>query len=321
MEGWDFFLFMGNAGATPKGGWYEKIQGDVYTLLESPAGTNKVRKAVIFFIASLILLNVFVVILETVNSVYLESTTFFHFFDFVTVIVFSIEYILRIWCCVRNPLYSDPVQGRIRYALSPYALTDVIALTPFYLPLIIPIEFRLLRLLRLLRIFRVLRLGKYSNAFEMFVTVMRSKKEEIVITVIMAIMVLILSSSTLYVVERDVQPEAFGSIPHAMWWAIATLSTVGYGDVVPITPLGKLFAAIVAISAIGLFALPAGLLAHGFADACHNLKHEHDTDETLTCPRCGAEIDCRTGTVQEMHQQADDKEKDEETGETQGPEL
>lgn len=308
---------MGNAAATLKGGWYERIQGDVYILLESPAGTNKVRKAIIFFIASLILLNVFVVILETVNSVYLEYTTFFHLFDLVTVVVFTVEYTLRVWCCVRNPLYSDPVQGRIRYALSPYALTDVIALTPFYLPLFIPIEFRLLRLLRLLRIFRVLRLGKYSNAFEMFVTVMRSKKEEIVITVIMAIMVLILSSSTLYVVERDVQPEAFGSIPHAMWWAMATLSTVGYGDIVPITPLGKFFASIVAISAIGLFALPAGLLAHGFADACHTMKHEHDTDKTLTCPRCGAGINRLTGEVQETQKPGIDKETHEETGETQ----
>ncbi|RPI39186.1 MAG: ion transporter [Methanoregulaceae archaeon] len=303
---------MGDTTAIPLEGWYDTIQGDVYTLLESPAGTNRVRKAVIFFIASLILLNVVVVILETVNSVYLEYTTFFHVFDLVTVIVFSIEYILRIWCCVRNPLYSDPVQGRIRYALSPYALTDAIALTPFYLPLIIPIEFRLLRLLRLLRIFRVLRLGKYSNAFEMFVSVLRSKREEIVITVIMAIMVLILASSTLYVVERDVQPEAFGSIPHAMWWAVSALSTVGYGDVVPITPPGKFFAAIVAISAIGLFALPAGLLAHGFADAYHSMKHEHDTDKTLTCPRCGAGIDRRTGAVQETQKKGAEKETHEE---------
>ena len=311
---------MADTAANRQGGWYDTIQGDVYTLLESPAGTNKVRKAVIFFIASLILLNVFVVILETVNSVYLEYTTFFHFFDLVTVIVFSIEYILRIWCCVRNPLYSDPVQGRIRYALSPYALMDVIALTPFYLPLIIPIEFRLLRLLRLLRIFRVLQLGKYSNAFETFVDVLRSKKEEIAITVVMAMIILVLASSTLYLVERDAQPDAFGSIPDAMWWAVVTLASVGYGDVVPVTPLGKFFAAVVAISAVGLFALPAGLLAHGFADACQTIRHEHDTDKTLTCPRCGADIDRRTGNVRETQKQGDDKETHEKTGETQkGP--
>lgn len=290
---------MGDPTAIPRKGWYDKIQRDVYTLLESPAENNKVRKAVIYVIATLILLNVIEVILETVNFLYLEYTTLFYLFDFIMVIVFTVEYVLRIWCCVKNPLYSDPVRGRIRYALSPYVFLDLVALTPFYLPMIIPIEFRLLRLLRLLRIFRVLQLGKYSIAFETFANVLKSKKEEIVISFVMTIIILILASSTLYAVERDAQPEKFGSIPSAMWWAVVTLASVGYGDVVPITPLGKFFAAIVAISSIALFALPAGILAHGFADACLDMKHECDTDKTLSCPRCGAEIDFQTGEVRE----------------------
>lgn len=319
MGGWDFFLFMGNAGASKKGGWYDKIQGDVYTLLESRADTNRLRKAIIYFIAAMILLNVLVVILETVNPLYLEFTPFFHLFDSITVVVFTIEYVLRIWCCVKNPLYSSPVQGRIRYALSPLTLIDLIALTPFYLPLIIPIEFRLFRMLRFLRIFRVLRLGAYSDAFETFVDVLKSKKEEISITVIMTIIILILASSTLYMVEQDAQPEKFGSIPDAMWWAVVTLASVGYGDVVPITPLGKFFAAIVAISAIGLFAVPAGILAHGFTDSLYR-KRGCDTDKTLTCPRCGAGINRLTGKVQETSNQGNDKETHEETGEKQkGP--
>lgn len=306
---------MGDTAAVPRGGWYDKIQSDVYTLLESPANTNKVRKAVIFFIATLILLNVLVVILETVNSLYLQYAAFFQLFDLFTVIVFSIEYVLRIWCCVKNPLYADPLRGRIRYAVSPYALLDVIALTPFYLPLIIPIEFRLLRMLRLLRIFRVLRLGKYSNAFETFVDVLRSKKEEIVITMIMAMIILILAASTLYTVEREAQPEKFGSIPDAMWWAVVTLASVGYGDVYPITPLGKFFAAIVAISAIGLFALPAGILASGFAET-FGRQSERGTDKTLTCPRCGAEIDLQTGEVRDNAKKDAGIKNPEETGET-----
>lgn len=277
-----------------KPGWYDKTQNEVYTLLESPANTNKVRKAIIFFIAALILLNVVMVILETVNSLYLQYTTFFYFFDLFTVIVFTTEYLLRVWCCVKNPLYSSPVRGRIRYALSPYALIDLIALTPFFLPLIFPIEFRLLRLLRLLRLFRVLRLGKYSNAFETFVDVLKSKKEELVITVVMAVIILILASSILYSVEREAQPDGFGSIPDAMWWAVVTLATVGYGDVYPITPLGKFFAGLVAISAIGLFALPAGILASGFAESLGK-KGEGDSEKTVDCPRCGARIDVLTG--------------------------
>jgi voltage-gated potassium channel len=298
----------------PRLGWYDKIQGEVYTLLESPADTNTARKIIIYFIAVMILLNVFVVILETVNSLYLQYTTFFHLFDLFTVVVFTIEYVLRVWCCVKNPLYSDPVHGRIRYALSPYALVDLVALTPFYLPLVIPIEFRLLRLLRLLRVFRVLRLGKYSNAFETFVNVLKSKKEELVITIVMAVIILVLASSTLYTVERDAQPDKFGSIPEAMWWAVVTLATVGYGDVFPITPLGKFFAAIVALSAIGLFALPAGILATGFAESLGR-NRECDTDKTLACPQCGAVIDLNTGTVRDTIKKGDGDEKPEDVGE------
>jgi voltage-gated potassium channel len=255
-----------------------------------------------------------VVILETVYSLYFAYAMFFRLFDLFTVIVFTTEYALRIWCCVKNPLYADPLRGRIRYALSLYALLDVIALTPFYIPMIIPIEFRLLRMLRFLRIFRVLRLGKYSNAFETFVDVLRSKKEEIVITVVMAMIILILAASTLYTDERDAQPEKFGSIPDAMWWAVVTLALVWYGDVFPITPLGKFFASIVAISAIGLFALPAGILASGFAESFG--RHcEIDPDKPLTCPGCGAEINLRTGKMRGTKKKGDGKESPEDVGE------
>ncbi|MDD1700162.1 MAG: ion transporter [Methanoregula sp.] len=269
--------------------WYDKIQGKIYFLLESPANHNKARKFIIYFIAVMILLNVFVVILETRHELFIEYGFYFTIFDVFTVMVFSIEYALRVWVCVRNPKYSSPVKGRIRFALSPLALVDLIAITPFYLPLFIPIEFRMLRLLRLLRIFRVLRLGRYSNAFETFADVLKSKKEEIVITIIMAVIILILASSALYAVEREAQPEKFASIPDAMWWAVVTLATVGYGDVYPITPLGKFITALVALSAIGLFALPAGILASGFAESFQK-KRTINKDTTLICPHCGTEF-------------------------------
>jgi voltage-gated potassium channel len=284
---------MVDTSAIPRAGWYDKIQGYVYTLLESPADTNRLRKIIIIFIATLIILNVIVIILETVNWLYLGYTTFFHLFDLFTVIIFSTEYVLRVWCCVKNPAYASPLRGRVRFALSPYALVDLVALTPFYLPLIIPIEFRLLRMLRLLRVFRVLRLGRYSNAFGTLVDVMKSKKEELVVSVIMVVIILILASSALYMVERDVQPEEFGSIPDAMWWAVVTLATVGYGDVYPITPLGKFLGAVIALTAIGLFALPAGILAGGFVGVFEG-KSGNYAKKMVACPWCGTLIDPRT---------------------------
>lgn len=276
--------------------WYDKLQAEIYFLLESPANHNKARKFIIYFIAILILLNVFVVILETKHELLSEYGSYFTIFDTFTVTVFSIEYALRVWVCVRNPKYSSPVKGRIRFALSPLALVDLIAITPFYVPLFMPIEFRTLRLLRLLRIFRVLRLGRYSNAFETFAEVLKSKKEEIVITVIMAVIILTLSSSALYAVEREAQPDKFSSIPDAMWWAVVTLATVGYGDVYPITPLGKFITALVALSAIGLFALPTGILASGFAESFQK-RNPLKKDITLICPHCGTEFTVHEGSV------------------------
>ena len=285
----------------PPAGWYDRTQENVYILLESPASTNKLRKAIIWFIAGLILLNVAVVVLETVNSIYFAYQTFFELFDLFTVIVFTTEYLLRVWCCVRSPEYASPVRGRLRYAISPFALLDLIALTPFYLPMVIPIEFRMLRLLRLLRLFRVIRLGRYSNAFETFLTVIRSKKEELVIAIVMALIILVLASSAMYTVEKDAQPEEFGSIPDAMWWAVITLATVGYGDVYPITPMGKFLASAVALSAIGLIALPTGILASGFAESLHKeCSFEKGTGKALICPRCGAPIDPETGRELEL---------------------
>jgi voltage-gated potassium channel len=277
-------------------GLYEKIQEQVYVLLESQADDNKARKFVIHFLVVMILLNVIVVILETKHEFFIEHASFFHAFDFFTVIIFTVEYGLRVWVCVRNPLYSSPVNGRIRFALSPFALVDLIAITPFYLPLIIPIEFRLLRMLRLLRVFRVLELGRYSHAFDTFVDVLRSKKEELVIGVIIATIILILSSSALFFVENETQPVKFASIPDAMWWAVITLTTVGYGDVYPMTVPGKIIGALVAISAIGLIAFPAGLFASGFAESIQK-RRKRKTDKKIICPQCGAEFDMQAGVA------------------------
>ena len=268
-----------------QGSWYDRVQGRVYFLLESPASDNTGRKIVIYVIAGMILLNVAAVMLETKHELFVAYAPYFHLIDLVCVVTFSLEYALRVWACVRDPAYSSPVTGRLHFMMSPLALFDLLALTPFYLPMIIPVELRLLRVLRLLRIFRVLKLGGYSNAFDTFSRVLKEKKEEIIIAFIMASLVLILSSSAMYYVEHEAQPVKFSSIPDSMWWGIETLTTVGYGDVYPVTPAGRIISAIVAISSIGLFALPAGILASGFVES---IKKQHTKKNTtvITCPRC-----------------------------------
>lgn len=216
------------------------------------------------FIMTLILLNVFAVIIETVESIQTKYKTFLYYFEIFSVVVFSIEYIVRLWACTVMEKYRHPILGRLKYIFSMGAIIDLLAILPFYLPYLITVDARFLRILRLFRLMRIFKLGRYSLAFQMIVRVVKNRKEELMITFTMVIVLLILASSLMYYIENEAQPEVFTSIPATMWWGVATLTTVGYGDVYPITPLGKLLGAFIAILGIGVFALPAGIIASSF---------------------------------------------------------
>ncbi len=217
------------------------------------------------FIMGLILLNVAAVVLETVDSIYSAYAPLFDAFDVFSVAVFTVEYILRVWSCTVNPRFKDPVRGRLRFLVTPLALVDLMAVLPFYLPFLIP-DLRFMRAMRLFRLFRVLKLARYSESLQTFVDVLRLKKEELLLMFFAIMILLVVSSSLMYEAENAAQPEAFASIPAAMWWGIVTLATVGYGDIYPITPWGKFIGSIVVLLGIGLFALPTGVLASGFAE-------------------------------------------------------
>lgn len=217
------------------------------------------------FIMALILLNVAAVIIETVQPVYDKYKLFFDTFEVVSVIIFSVEYIIRIWACTAIPKYSHPLWGRVRYVFSLGAIIDLLAILPFYLPFIIQsADGRIMRVLRLFRLFRIFKLGRYSLAFGLIAQVMKKRKEELIVSLTLLIIMLIFASTLMYYVEYEPGREGFQSIPETMWWGVATLTTVGYGDVYPITPLGKFLAGIIAIGGVGLFALPAGIIAAGF---------------------------------------------------------
>src|SRR5688572_7999302 len=157
------------------------------------------------------------------------------------------------------------------------AIVDLLAVAPFYLAFI-HLD---LRVLRALRLFRVLKLTRYSRSLQMLASVLRAKRGELAVTLFAIVLALLMASSLIYYVERDHQPDKFESIPAAMWWGVATLSTVGYGDVYPITALGKLIGALVALLGIGLFALPAGILGSGFIEEIQRSRTK------AICPHCG----------------------------------
>ena len=265
---------------------YQRAKKRVFDILEQAGNNDRLSLWCDGFLLVLIALNTLAVILETVPSLAAEYGPFFFWFEAVSVVIYTIEYGLRLWSCTLREPFRAPVRGRLRFMVTPLALVDLIAILPFYLPMLVHVDFRFIRILRFVRLFRLLKMSRYLHSLRMFGTVLHEKKEELVIAIIMVLMILLFASSGMYVMENTAQPDAFSSIPAAMWWGIATLTTVGYGDVYPVTPLGKVLGSIIALLGVGLFALPAGILASGFSDVIprRNIRASH------VCPHCGEVI-------------------------------
>ncbi len=244
---------------------------------------DKLSKAFDMFIVTLIGLNVVALILESVRSIRALCPRLFSIFELVSVIIFTVEYVARAWSCVEKPAYAKPVSGRLRFLATPLALVDLFAILPFYLPFT-GLDLRFLRVLRMMRIFRLAKLGRYSQSLQILHGVMAAKKEQLVCTLFVLLLLVIVAASMLYYAENHVQPDHFSSIPASMWWAVTTLTTVGYGDVCPMTGLGKAMASVIAILGIGMFALPTGILGAGF------IEQMSRREKLARCPHCGKEI-------------------------------
>jgi voltage-gated potassium channel len=242
------------------------------------------------FLLVLITLNTLAVILETIPSLAAGYGPFFFWFEAVSVVIFTIEYGLRFWSCTIRERFRTPVRGRLRFMVTPLALVDVFAILPFYLPMLVHIDFRVIRILHFVRLFRLLKMSRYMRSLRMFGMVVHEKKEELMIAIGMVLVILLFASSGMYVMENAAQPEAFSSIPAAMWWGIATLTTVGYGESIRLRPWGKVLGSIIALLGVGLFALPAGILASGFNEVMQRRRIR----TPRTCPHCDAVIDDET---------------------------
>lgn len=263
----------------------QKVKNRIFGILEIASAGDLPSRIFDVFIMTLISLNVVAVILETVKSLSSRFMFFFRAFEVFSVAVFTIEYLLRLWTCTIDRRFNHPIIGRIRFAVTPLALVDLMAILPFYLPMIIPFDLRFIRALRLFRLFRLFKMGRYSESLKTLGNVLRAKKEELLITIFAVLILLVIASSLMYFVEREAQPQAFSTIPAAMWWGVATLTTVGYGDVYPITGIGKFLGAIIAILGIGIFALPTGILASGLVEVIQKRQVKR-----RICPHCGKDI-------------------------------
>jgi len=253
------------------------LRAQLYHILEQRDGTSPWGPFVDGALVILIILNVMAVILESVPHLAAAHGFWFQLFDVLSVLVFTAEYAARVWVVVEDPHETPygPWGSRWRYMLTPMALVDLIAIAPFYLAFMINID---LRFLRVFRVLRLLKLSRYSPALATVAKVLAAQRRALLAALMIMGTLLVVSASIIYLLEHKVQPDKFGSIPDSMWWAMATLTTVGYGDVTPLTPAGKVFGGLLMILGIGMYALPTGILATGFAQEFR----KHDFRVTLS---------------------------------------
>ncbi len=213
-----------------------------------------------------ILAAVLVTIASTEAAFRTEHRTTFILVEFCFGVIFAVEYVARVWAIGEEATRGSATRTRLRFMASPMAVLDLFVvlatLSPFFVS-----DAAILRIVRLLRLAALAKFGRFSHALQELARAITARRYELFVTMALAGMLLMFGATALYWAEREVHPEAFGSIPRALWWSIITLTTVGYGDVSPITPLGKFLASLVALGGIGLVAMPTGIMASAFSDA------------------------------------------------------
>ena len=254
-----------------------------YEILEGTT-SDKIARGFQIFMMTLISLNVLMVIIETEDELARTYGSFFYTFEVFSVIIFTIEYAGRILVCKQNPQFQNSKMGRIRFIVTPMMLVDLAAILPFFLPFVIT-DVRFVRIIRLLRLFRLFKLARYSEPMQTLAEVLKAKIGDLSVAFFILFIVLIFASSLMYHVEHKAQPEVFSSIPASMWWGIVTLTTIGYGDVYPITVAGKLVAAGIAVLGIAVYAIPTGIMASAFTEEIRKKRQK-----PKKCPHCGKEF-------------------------------
>jgi voltage-gated potassium channel len=251
----------------------KNIKLQIYEILEATNAEDKNAEAVNLFLLVLVILNVFAVVIETVSDIYSAYRVVFQYFADISVVIFTIEYGLRIWSCDVDPKYSHPIAGRVRFALTPLALIDLLVILPTYIMLAFPTDHRLLRSLRILWTFRLLKASRYSKSLKTIMDVIRDQKRELAMSFSAIIFFMVLSSTVIFLLEHDAQPERFPDIPATMWWAVLTMTTVG-DNFYPITPLGKIIGGLIIILGVATFALPTSILTSGFVEVLEERRAE-----------------------------------------------
>jgi voltage-gated potassium channel len=286
----------------PASGAIVSLRRHLVVLFDDDAQQNRITQYFNSALALLIVVNVSAVILESVEPIRAGHPFVFIALEHIATAIFTVEYALRIWTAVdlHSGRFRQPLWGRLRYAVSFFALIDLVSILPAVLGLLGAGDLRVLRLLRFLR---MLKLTRHSTIFALIWAVLRQEARAISALVFILCLTVTISGALMYMIEGDEQPTMFSSIPAAMWWAIETLTTVGYGDMVPVTAGGRVLGGLVAIVGIGTLALFSGLITVGFLDQLRIRKehaHAHGALDAAAptrareiCPHCGCVVDRR----------------------------
>ncbi len=245
---------------------YDRVQRRCMEILDRGKVDDKTSRYADNFLAILILANVIAVSLESVEALAVRYENFFLLFENVSTVIFSVEYLLRLWsnAARADSKYTSSLGRRLQYVFSFNGLVDLFAVLPSVISFFVgDLDLRWLRVIRLLRLFKI---SNYSSALEDLMSAVYQERQSFMAALYIFTIALFMASALMYLVEQDAQPDKFSSIPESMWWALITLTTVGYGDVSPITPLGKIIGAITAIMGVSTVALLTGILANAFAN-------------------------------------------------------
>lgn len=268
------------------------MRARIYNILEKEG--SRANLVFEYIIVTLIVLNVISIGLDTVKDLEPWMVFTLNIFETFSIVVFSVEYLLRLYIADLTHPATTRFRSILRFVFSFFGLIDLAAILPFYLPFLIKADMRFLRILRLIRFFRIFKLSRYNNTLQLIWDVIREKKSEFLMTFFISVLMLLVSAFLMYYVENPIQPEKFRHIFSALWWAVGTLTPLGYGGVEPVSTTGKIISAVVAIIGIGLIALPTGIISAGFIEKITKDKpraSEDPAEKNNVCPHCGRLID------------------------------
>ena len=256
----------------------------LYHLLEDPTNTSLLARAVRGGVLLLILANIVAMVVASHYGPHEAMTVTLQQFELLSASVFALEYALRVWAIGAAPDLEETHGGRLRFALSPMMLVDLLAILPSLIPVFGMLDARVLRLARLFRVGRVFKLGRYSGSLQLIGRVFRQKRADLLSTLMVLAILLFVASTLMYFAEHGAQPEAFPNISESLWWGMGTLTRIGYGTAEPVTVAGRVIGATLALMGIGLFALPTGIITSGYMD---ELRRRRQSD---CCPHCGESL-------------------------------